>query len=53
MKDGKIDIDEQKRISKILIAIDNTITLNTKKLESIKQQRKALQQYLLNGIVRV
>ena len=31
MKDGKIDIDEQKRISKILIAIDNTITLNTKK----------------------
>ena len=36
MKDGKIDIDEQKRISKILIAIDNTITLNTKKLESIK-----------------
>lgn len=53
MKDGKIDIDEQKRISKILIAIDNTITLNTKKLESIKQQRKVLQQYLLNGIVRV
>lgn len=53
MKNGKIDIDEQKRISKILIAIDNTITLNTKKLESIKQQRKALQQYLLNGIVRV
>lgn len=53
MKDGKIDIDEQKQISKILIAIDNTITLNTKKLESIKQQRKALQQYLLNGIVRV
>lgn len=30
MKDGKIDIDEQKRISKILIAIDNTIALNTK-----------------------
>ncbi len=53
MKDGKIDIDEQKQISKILIAIDNTITLNTKKLERIKQQRKALQQYLLNGIVRV
>lgn len=53
IKDGKIDIDEQKRISKILIAIDNTITLNTKKLESIKQQRKVLQKYLLNGIVRV
>jgi len=53
MKNGMNDIEEQKHISSILIAIDKALDLQYKKIASIKQQRKALQQYLLNGIVRV
>ncbi len=53
IKNGSNDIDEQKHISNILITIDDSILFNVKKIENLKQQRKALQQYLLNGIVRV
>ena len=52
-KNGKVDIEEQERISKILISADNEIELNEKKLISQKLQRKIIQNYLLNGIVRV
>ena len=38
---------------KILSIVDAEITLCNKKLEQLKKQRKTLQQYLLNGIVRV
>lgn len=37
----------------ILSAVDNEIELHQLKLSELKKQRKALQQYLLNGIVRV
>lgn len=53
LKKGGNDIDEQKRISNILISVDDTLMSNFKKLVNMKQQRKALQQYLLNGVVRV
>ena len=45
--------EEQQRIGHFLRGIDNLITLHQRKVEKIKTQRKALQQYLLNGIVRV
>lgn len=47
------DLDEQKNISKILMIVDEEISLQKEKLEKIKIQRKAMQQYLLTGIVRV
>lgn len=37
----------------ILSTVDNEIELHQAKLSDLKRQRKALQQYLLNGIVRV
>lgn len=37
----------------ILSTVDNEIELHQVKLSDLKRQRKALQQYLLNGIVRV
>lgn len=37
----------------ILSTVDNEIELHQLKLSDLKRQRKALQQYLLNGIVRV
>lgn len=37
----------------ILSAVDNEIELHQLKLSELKRQRKTLQQYLLNGIVRV
>lgn len=37
----------------ILSTVDNEIELHLLKLSELKKQRKALQQYLLNGIVRV
>lgn len=37
----------------ILSTVDNEIELHQLKLSDLKKQRKALQQYLLNGIVRV
>lgn len=47
------DLDEQKNISRILMNLDEEISLQKEKLEKIKIQRKAMQQYLLTGIVRV
>ena len=44
---------EQERISTILCKVDEEIFLQKEKLEKIKIQRKAMQQYLLTGIVRV
>ena len=44
---------EQKQISATLTRLDTLITLHQHKCEKIKKQRKVLQQYLLNGIVRV
>ena len=47
------DIDEQCKIAKVLVSIDRNVNLNTEKLNVMIKQRKTLQQYLLNGIVRV
>ena len=44
---------EQDKISSCLSYFDSLITLHQRKVESIEKQRKVLQQYLLNGIVRV
>lgn len=44
---------EQDAISSLLSEIDNLITIHQHKKEAITNQRKILQQYLLNGIVRV
>ena len=46
-------LDEQRLISSFFKQLDYLITLHQRKCESIIQQRKALQQYLLTGIVRV
>lgn len=46
-------IEEQKIVSKIMELLDGEIVLHTQKLDKIIEQRKALQQYLLTGIVRV
>ena len=51
--DNCFDIKKQKHISDILATIDDVIAMNSTKLFDLNQQRKALQQYLLNGIVRV
>ena len=45
--------DEQDQIAKIILKINNQIQNEIELCELLKQQRKALQQYLLNGIVRV
>ena len=37
----------------LIATVDNEIELHQLKLSDLKKQRKALQQYLLNGIVRV
>lgn len=46
-------LQEQYRIGEYLTQLNHLITLHQRKVEKIKTQRKALQQYLLNGIVRV
>ena len=46
-------VAEQTKIAETLDGVDNIITLHQRKIESIKKQREILQQYLLNGIVRV
>lgn len=46
------DIDEQIKISNILLEIDKEIKLIVKKLEYEKQKKKALMQLLLTGKVR-
>lgn len=45
--------EEQKAIGEFLCGIDNLITLHQRKLEEMKNQKKALMQLLLTGIVRV
>lgn len=45
--------NEQKKIGAYLHNLDSLITLHQRKKEVITNQRKTLQQYLLNGIVRV
>lgn len=47
------NILEQNKIANILTQADNEISLQTQKLDKLIKQRKALQQYLLTGIVRV
>lgn len=44
---------EQRELGLFFHNLDNLITLHQRKVESIQKQRKVLQQYLLNGIVRV
>ena len=46
-------LEEQEKHSNILEKVDEEISLQKEKLEKIKIQRKAMQQYLLTGIVRV
>lgn len=45
--------EEQDRIASIIEKIDDYIKMEQQKYEMLCKQRKALQQYLLNGIVRV
>lgn len=52
-KNNDIDVEKQKAIADVLAKIDEEISLNNEKIEKIKKQRKILQKYLLNGIVRV
>ena len=44
---------EQDKIASIIKKIDDYIGVEQQKYEALCTQRKALQQYLLNGIVRV
>ena len=46
-------LDKQIKISKTLALLEEEISLQKEKLEKIKIQRKAMQQYLLTGIVRI
>lgn len=46
-------VDEETAIGAFFGRIDNLITLHQRKCGSIQRQRMVLQQYLLNGIVRV
>ena len=46
-------IQEQNRISEMIRKLNSVQKLQNNKLDLLKQQRKALQQYLLNGIIRV
>ena len=45
-------LQEQNRISEIIHQLNSVQELQNSKLDLLKQQRKALQQYLLRGIVR-
>ena len=47
------NISEQAAIGTYFTALDNLITLHQRKLEEMKNQKKALMQLLLTGIVRV
>ena len=53
MVDNNFDMKKQKHISDVLATIDDVIAMNSTKLFELNDQRKTLQQYLLNGIVRV
>lgn len=46
-------LKEQQAIGDFFSRLDNLITLHQRKKEVITNQRKTLQQYLLNGIIRV
>ena len=46
-------LDEQKEIGEYFENLDHLITLHQRKLEEMKNQKKALMQLLLTGIVRV
>ena len=46
-------LEEEEKHSNILEKVDEEISLQKEKLAKIKEQRKAMQQYLLTGIVRV
>ena len=48
-----VDLQKQKYIASVLINMDEVISMHKTKQEKLKKQRKTLQQYLLNGIVRV
>ena len=50
---GKYIDSECGDVVKMYLIIDEEISLQKEKLEKIKIQRKAMQQYLLTGIVRV
>ena len=47
------DLETQHKLGKIITLLDDQISLHRSQLDKIKKQRNALQQYLLNGIVRV
>lgn len=47
------NLTEQEKVGNFLHQIDTLITLHQRKCEMIRRQRMVLQQYLLNGIVRV
>ena len=55
LKNAKIYYDPSmvEKTVTILSTVDNEIEQHNIKLEQLKKQRKTLQQYLLNGIVRV
>ncbi len=46
-------IDEQIAIGDFFARIDSLITLHQRKVDTVSKQRTVLQQYLLNGVVRV
>lgn len=46
-------IEEQTKVGEYFSNLDHLITLHQRKKEVITNQRKTLQQYLLNGIIRV
>lgn len=46
-------LDEQKQIAATFDDLDTLITLHQRKVDTVAKQRAGLQQYLLNGIVRV
>ena len=47
------DLKTQQKLGNVIATINNQILLYQAELDTIKKQRKALKQYLLNGIVRV
>ena len=53
INENGVDLEKQKHIASILINADDVISIHKSKLSELKKQCKALQQYLLNGIVRV
>lgn len=53
INENGVDLEKQKHIASILINADDAISIHKSKLSELKRQRKALHQYLLNGIVRV